>query len=81
MPEDQQLCEPGEEDQAGRCIQVSVFQRGEVLKFLHLISVEMENLCKAARTDFFIFFYPFFPILIQFRLQTAIPHTASGHLT
>lgn len=42
----------------------------------------MENLCKAAKTEFcFVFFHPFFLILIQFRLQTAIPHTASGHLT
>lgn len=39
----------------------------------------MGNLCKEANTDWFFFIIS--PILIQFRLQTAIPHTASGHLT
>lgn len=77
MAESQQPWEPREEDQVGDRFTSDIL-RWEVLKILCFILLAMESLWKAARANFF---NPFFPSFTQFRLQRAIPHSASGHIT
>lgn len=76
-PQIQQPCEPGEKDQLGDRFK-SVYSEMGSLKISTFYFIHNENPYKAARTDFF---NPFFSIFIQFKLQTAVLHSASGHLT
>lgn len=74
----QQPYESGEEDQVGDRFK-SVHSKMGSFQNSTSYFISNEKSLESSQSSFF--FNPFFLSFLQFKLQTAIPHSASGHLT